>query len=140
MNQNIVTYLNENKEKYPKDVLVAELRKSGYTEEEITEGVAQVFEGKALAAANTSFWNFKDKKVYASAGQKWADFLFGVFVHIFITFISFFFLGHFFYIVLFILLAVCLHKYRRYMFYGMIATFVLLLIGPLFLIFNGNGF
>jgi hypothetical protein len=81
MNQNIITYLSGNKEKYPKEVLVAELRKSGYSEGDITEGVAQVFDGKtsAVASVKTSFWNFREKKIYTSAGQKWADFLFGFF-------------------------------------------------------------
>lgn len=82
MNQNIIIYLRENKEKYPKDVLAAELRKSGYVEGDIAEGVAQVFDGLVAPVApaiKTSFWNFKDKKVYTSTGQKWADFLFGVF-------------------------------------------------------------
>jgi hypothetical protein len=30
------------------------------------------------APAKTSFWNFRDKKIYTSSGQKLADFLFGV--------------------------------------------------------------
>lgn len=84
MNQNIITYLRENKEKYLKDVLATELRKSGYVEGDIAEGIAQVFGGVAqtLASAKTSFWNFKDKKVYTKSSEKWADFLFGFFAPI----------------------------------------------------------
>lgn len=47
MNQNIITYLNENKEKYSKDALVAEMKKAGYSEGDIAESIAQVFDGAA---------------------------------------------------------------------------------------------
>jgi hypothetical protein len=55
MNQNIITYLNENKEKYSKDALIVELKKVGYVEGDIAEGVARVFEGKAPSAEPRSF-------------------------------------------------------------------------------------
>lgn len=43
MNQNIIDYLEENKEKYSKEILMEELRKSGHPEEDISEGTAFVF-------------------------------------------------------------------------------------------------
>jgi hypothetical protein len=139
MNQNILTYLNENKEKYPKEVLAAELRKAGYSEGDITEGVAQVFEGKAPVAVptKTSFWNFKDKKVYTSAWQKWADFLFGFFAPILVGYALtpgiFFllsgsrmpFVGVVFFLAE-IAAAIYLFNRRRFIFYGMMGPMIIL--------------
>jgi hypothetical protein len=154
MTQNIIAYLNENKEKYPKEVLIAELRKSGYSEEDIAEGVGQVFEGKApmLAPANTSFWNFKDKKVYTSAGQKWADFLFGVFapsVFWFTSLLIFSFISYgisYIYFVPFLIdiaIAVYLFNRRRFIFYGLLASLVfvpIIFTIFIFLAFSSGGF
>jgi hypothetical protein len=154
--QNIITYLNENKEKYPKEVLITELQKSGYSEGDITEGVAQVFEGKtptpASTDASTSFWNFKDKKIYTSARQKWKDFLFGVFAPFFVGLIlnifSLFFLGTRFIFgiavfVLWVVLLIHLFNRRRHMFYGTLLSVVLLpLTFILFMVavFSRHGF
>lgn len=147
MNQNIIAYLSENKEKYSKDVLVAELRKVGYAEGDIIEGVAEVFEGKAPspASANTSFWNFKDKKVYTSAGQKWKDFLFGVFTPLFAQIIlmpiGFFLRGasSLLLIMLWIVALVYVFKRRRMMFYGMIALPIIFIPLAILLVLTPQG-
>jgi uncharacterized RDD family membrane protein YckC len=52
MNQSIVNYLNENKEKYSQAVLVAELQKAGYPSAEIAEGVGSVYGASAIPALN----------------------------------------------------------------------------------------
>jgi len=43
MNQNVIDYLQENKEKYAQDVLVGQLRIGGYSELDISDGVAAVY-------------------------------------------------------------------------------------------------
>lgn len=43
MNQNAVNYLQENKEKYSKEILIKQLQNSGYGEEDINEAVKDVF-------------------------------------------------------------------------------------------------
>jgi hypothetical protein len=156
MNQNIITYLNENKEKYSKEVLVAELRKSGYAEGDIAEGVAQVFSLSAVAGAKeggvtpvvakTSFWNFKDKKTYTKASEKWADFLFGVFSPIIfgvaLSIFRFMRVGWIF-LLSEVVLAVYFFNRRRFIFYGLVASVVILpLILMLFIVtmFSSHGF
>ena len=44
MNQAIIDYLQKNKDLYAKDALVAQLKTSGFNEEEIEDGVRQVYE------------------------------------------------------------------------------------------------
>lgn len=43
MNQNIVNYLQENKGKYAQDVLIGQLKTSGYSDADIVNGVAAVY-------------------------------------------------------------------------------------------------
>lgn len=47
MNQVAVQYLNENKEKYPEETLVSQLRQSGYSEEDISESIAIVYRNES---------------------------------------------------------------------------------------------
>jgi hypothetical protein len=160
MNQNIITYLNENKEKYSKDALIVELKKVGYVEGDIAEGVAQVFGLPAVAGvkeglpapAKTSFWNFKDKKSYTKASEKWADFLFGIFAALFIGVVMrlpglflrnmtpvFGVLG----LILWVIVLVHVFKHRRAMFYGMVVSVLVLPVVLMVLIvamFSSHGF
>jgi hypothetical protein len=76
MLQEIVKYLSQNKEKFSREILMAELRKAGYSDFDINEGATLVFE----QGDRNSFWNFKEKKIYLSSSEKWKDFLFGFFV------------------------------------------------------------
>lgn len=73
MNQQVINYLKENKDKYPKEVLIKELEKAGYNPKNISEGVGIVF-GVAKVGG---FWDFKSKKVYTNRSEKVKDFLFG---------------------------------------------------------------
>jgi hypothetical protein len=58
MNQKIVDYLQENKEKYSKDVLVEQLEKTGYNTADIDESVAFVY-GSSSGAKVKSKSKFK---------------------------------------------------------------------------------
>lgn len=154
MNQNIITYLNENKEKYSKDALIAELKKAGYAQGDIAEGIAQVFGGAVPSpvTVNTSFWNFKDKRVYTKASEKWADFLFGVFVPMIVGLVlspvSFFLRGTLsvlgiLMLCLWIIVLIRLFKCRRMMFYGLLTAVVFIpIIFILFIIvmYSSHGF
>ncbi|TAK95401.1 RDD family protein [Patescibacteria group bacterium] len=51
MNQTIVSYLNQYKVQFPKETLVAELQKSGYSQMEIAEAVSLVYAAVAPVAA-----------------------------------------------------------------------------------------
>lgn len=78
MNQKIINYLKENKDKYSKDALAKELEKASYNLKDIGEGVDIVF-GGAVAAGAGGFGNFKSRKIYTKKSEKIKDFLFGLF-------------------------------------------------------------
>lgn len=61
MNQNVVNYLQENKDKYAQDVLVTQLRITGYSEADIAEGIFVVYENSgapipAMQIKYAGFW------------------------------------------------------------------------------------
>lgn len=43
MNQNVVDYLQENKEKFPQEVLISALQKANYNMMDINEGIQLVY-------------------------------------------------------------------------------------------------
>ena len=85
MSEQAIKYLSENKGKYEPAELAKTLRDAGYEKEDVENSMKEVFPEETanistpVPPANQSFGNFRDKKVYTAAGQKWADFLFGVF-------------------------------------------------------------
>ncbi|MFA5831532.1 MAG: hypothetical protein WC878_06920 [Candidatus Paceibacterota bacterium] len=85
MSEQAIKYLRENRGKYKPMELAEALRGAGYEKEDIEASMKEVFpeETATVSApiphANQSFGNFRDKKIYTDAVQKWADFLFGVF-------------------------------------------------------------
>jgi len=61
MSQNAINYLKENKNKYSNEVLVEQLRKAGYAEDDINESLSQVLSGdghkeKPEAIRYGGFW------------------------------------------------------------------------------------
>jgi len=54
MNQKIVDYLQENKEKYSQESLVEQLKETGYDTTEINEGVNFVYSSNTDAKVNKS--------------------------------------------------------------------------------------
>jgi hypothetical protein len=93
MNQIIIDYLRNNKEKYSKELLIEQLLKAGHSELDIKESSEFVYDGKEIAEEKSqinetgSFWNFKLKKTYVKPSEKWKDFLFGFFAPFAINFI-----------------------------------------------------
>lgn len=130
MNQQVINYLKENKDKYSKEVLIKELEKTGYPKKDIAEGVGVVFGG-----ATNNFWDFKSKKVYTQKSEKIADFLFG-FLGIIAINIFFRFLPAVFAVVGFVLYVYFLFYFfnrRRYIFYGLISTIIFGIMAAAFL-------
>lgn len=131
MNKDIINYLSENKEKYSKEVLLAELRKSGYTEEDIAEGVVNVFEGKPLAApvleekARPRLFDFRDKKIYVGMGDKWIDFFFGFFATLISLAIMFRILP--FWLLVMVGGSLRWYERRRFFSYGIFCTLLIIL-------------
>lgn len=80
MNQKAVKYLQDNKNKYSKEVLLEELRKAGYNEADIIEAEKETYKDNISQTENkpTSFFNFKTKKVYFTKKEKALDFLVGL--------------------------------------------------------------
>ncbi|PIP28000.1 MAG: hypothetical protein COX29_03560 [Candidatus Moranbacteria bacterium CG23_combo_of_CG06-09_8_20_14_all_35_22] len=129
MSENAINYLNSNKDKYSKEVLINELIKFGYEKKDIEQSVNFVYGGNWQNANNNSslknnFWDFKSKKNYATSSEKWKDFLFGFFapwLGIFVGFIplvGLIFLG-------FEIFAVgYLFNRRRFISYGIIGNFL----------------
>jgi hypothetical protein len=132
MNQNIVAYLQENKEKYPQEMLVDQLKKAGYLELDIQEGILIVFNNakssltqKEVALMN--FWDFKTPKIYTGSYEKWKDFLFGFFVPflmwIFVVLIPL--LSLVVHLMLYIFALVYLSNRRKFIFYGLLSRLLL---------------
>lgn len=148
MNQNIIKYFIENKEKYSKEILIAELSKAGYKKEEIAEAAKFVYEGAApQKEASANFWNFKARKVYIKTSEKVVDFLLGFFVAGFVVWTIIWLLhliirGPLFFLslIIYILALIYLYKRRRYMFYGLLADLLIPLAGIIFLFFVIGGF
>jgi len=61
MNKKIVEYLRENKDKHQKDDLVAELKKTGYSEVDIDAGVYAVYEKSTSQSLDSSYNDAHDK-------------------------------------------------------------------------------
>lgn len=146
MDQNIARYLESNKDKYSQESLVEQLKKAGYTKNDINAGIQHVYVGRTLpgdagAVSGGNFWDFKSKKSYVNSSEKWKDFLFGFFapwlftgiVSIVVPFFSFAVLiGEIFAIVY-------LFNRRRFIAYGLLASVVALPVIGIFmgLIFLG---
>lgn len=143
MNQNIIAYLKENKDRYPQDALIEQLRKSGYLEQDIQEGIVFIYADFGKAALETGqsddFWNFKTKKVYASSFEKRKDFLFGFFTHASLVFL-FVFAGMLIFgsfgssfsaiiplivLIIIIMASVYLFNRRRFIFYGILMGIII---------------
>jgi len=141
-NENITTYLQENKEKYSVEVLAGKLRSAGYPEDQIQEGVRLVYgggaSGVAPTGAKTSFWDFRSIRVYRSGGEKIIDALFGFFVvgtlaplPIFLIFRGF--VGFPIMMLFYIGFVIYLWRRRKFMALGVLALFALPLLAGLFL-------
>lgn len=149
MNQQIINYLKENKDKYSKEALIKELEKVGYNKKDTNEGIDIVFGGAAVVS---NFWDFKSKKVYAKKSEKIKDFLFGFLGIIAINFcvdLLVFFLGAIVSIggfVFYIFLLFYFFNRRRYIFYGLISIIffgilaVAVLVSIFYFGFRSRGF
>ncbi len=78
LNQQIVDYLNQNRELFSKESLFLKLHKAGYPEVAINEAIGVVYgQKKEEQGAKTSFWDFWHKKVYQNGKEKLIDFVAG---------------------------------------------------------------
>jgi len=149
MDQNIVNYLEQNKNTYSKEVLIEELKKAGHTEVNILEAVGYVFESnpdlQALVPQVFNFWDFKTKIVYQNSSQKRKDFLFGFFVPFLGTLFSVIIpiIGAIFSMLLFVVEVVALFylwNRRRSIVYGLLINFVFMIcVGFLIAIWIAGG-
>lgn len=129
MDQNIVNYLQQNKNFYIKNVLIQELKKAGHPEKSILEAINYVYtdvnESQIQSLDVVDFWDFKTKITYHKSSEKWKDFLFGLFVPSFIEALTLE-LGFVFLIIFIveIFIAGYLFNRRRFIFYGFISRFL----------------
>ncbi len=140
MNQGVVDYLKENKDKFPGDVLIEQLVRVGHLPQEIQDAVNFVYGEKndfivsnssVNSVAPTSFSDFKSFKTYTIFAEKRNDFLLGFFVPIIFNvvfrFVPFFvpFVGGIISLGLYIFALVYFFRRRRFIFYGLLANFLL---------------
>lgn len=154
MNEKIINYLKENKDKFSKEVLIEELKKVGYLENEIVESARLVYgenilSGQPAFVSNNNFWDFKSKKIYTNPSEKWKDFLFGFFgpyVVAIAIFILSFVLGFFgfllniAFIIFYIFALIYLFNRRKFIAYGLAASLAGIIFVPLIIsiiIFGG---
>lgn len=148
MHEQIIRYLNDNKDKYPKESLVNELSKVGYSERSILESVQAVYgRAEVVNGGKTSFWNFKDKKEYRKASEKAGDVFLGflfpwVFgwaismaVHTLLAPFGMMFFIWLLGVILYIFALVYFYRKRRYIFYGMLLNIIIPLFGVFFMVF-----
>lgn len=146
MNQNIIKYLIENKEKYSKEVLVAELDKAGYGEDEIVEAIRFVYNAVSPQEEGggepANFWDFKTKKIYTKKFEKIIDFLAGFFVIAIMAWIAMDINDDLVFIplILYIFSLFYFFKKRRFIFYGLLADLLIPIAGIIFLFFAFGGF
>lgn len=136
MNQNVITYLQENKDKYSQKVLLDQLRKSGYLEQDIQDGVSFVYNNSNNIATTSSqeskqaidFWDFKTPKIYTKSSEKWSDFLFGFFAPWVAGFVSNVIplIGPFIVLIFYIIALIYLFNRRRFIFYGLLAEIIVI--------------
>lgn len=145
-NPQAVAYLRENREKFPPGTLREQLLHAGYPQAVIDAALAEVFGSPAAAGARPGFFNFRAPRTYRSFGEKIPDFLLGFFgVLIVNVALSFFFGGasrifglyRFGYGLIFgpllglvflvgeIALIFFFWKRRRWLAYGVLATWIL---------------
>lgn len=132
MDQNIISYLESNKDKYSQESLVEQLKKAGYAENDIRDGVQSVYVSRILpgdsgVVSGGNFWDFKSKKSYVNSSEKWKDFLFGFFAPWLLGTLSFV-VPFFSFIVLIcaILTIVYLFNRRRFIAYGVLVNIIAL--------------
>lgn len=126
MNQNIVVYLQENKDKFNKEILIEQLLKAGYFSEEIQEGIGFVYGDMAQLATQLDFWNFKQIKVYNKSSEKWKDFWFGFFAPWILGIVASVIpiVGPILSLIFYITALVYLFNRRRFIFYGMLTELI----------------
>jgi len=143
MNQNIIKYFNDNKKKYSREILIAELEKAGYKKEEIAEAAIFIYEPPAPPRERKmSLWNdLRAQKVYIKTSEKIIDFLSGFFLGGFVVWTIVWFIQLIIgvYIMLFspiiyILALIYFFKRRKYIFYGLLAELLIPIAGFLFFI------
>ena len=132
MDKNAFSYLIENKDKYPKEILIEKLRSSGYLENVKVASVAEAYGSSdgdkkiwpgVPMSQGRSFWDFKSAKSYDSGLEKTKDFLFGFFAPWVVGTIGGLIpiVGPMAVLAFFIYVLVYLFNRRRYIFYGMLA-------------------
>lgn len=152
MESNIVEYLRQNKDKYEKDDLVAELKRSGYKDEDIAEGIMNVY-GERIGKIEG---HILESKPEIKAGSKVLEFLGGFFAFVLyyllslaleMTFAEAFpfatlLLLAAFFVIGFIWIKRRFRDGRRYFALGLVTASVLpfLLSGGCFIILLGNAF
>lgn len=75
MNQDIIKYLQDNKEQYSQEELTEKMKEDGYDKHDIEQGIKEVY--ICSNPLNKDFWNFSSKKTYCQSSEKAKDFLFG---------------------------------------------------------------
>ncbi|HOX10951.1 MAG TPA: hypothetical protein P5323_03910 [Candidatus Moranbacteria bacterium] len=137
MNQNVIAYLKENKDKYSQEALFDQLKKAGYSEQDIQDGVSFVYNDSVIVTASSKeskqpvdFWDFKTPKIYAKSSEKWADFLFGLFAPWVVGFVSSFItlIGPFIALIFYITALIYLFNRRRFIFYGLLVEMIVILM------------
>jgi len=93
MDENIIKYLKENKDKYKKEDLIKELVKAGYKKSDIAESVIKVYKtiendmaGFLKANNGLKFTNFFVKEFCYTKGEKIFDFFAGLLVPAMVVF------------------------------------------------------
>lgn len=145
MSQEAISYLRENKDTYPREVLIEGLRKAGYSEIDIADSAQDVYQDAGsnpiAGSVIANFWDFKTKKIYTTSAEKWKDFLFGIFAPWFFGILSSIipFVGIMVVIIGEIFALVYLFNRRRFIFYGLLADVIIFPLIGIFILLLMHG-
>ncbi len=86
VNERIINYFREYKDRFPKEVLKEKLITAGYPEKEVKEGIEVVY------GRRKDFRELETAKLYTTSGQKLLDFLIGFFAPEIVSIVVYFLL------------------------------------------------
>lgn len=145
MSKEAIKYLRENKDKYSHEQLINSLRENNYPEKDIEDSLGEVYKSTGQTKNRKRIYtllDFRNKKRYFSVKEKAIDFLLGIFIPV-ITIVIFSFafrlLGFLASLIAVILLSILVFIRRRWIFYGIITWFSVVIIVffiILYIIFN----
>lgn len=127
MNQQIIKYLQENKDKKTREELTKELQEKGHKENEIEEALNTIY--ICSNPLKRDFWDFSSPKTYCSRSEKTRDFFVGLFGPVIAGIIFIIpFLGVLVYVIYYFYSIFYFYKRRKWISYGILVHLLIVIL------------